>query len=91
MLMTMLIRMPPQENNNNNNFHLGVFLGGEGVGEGGLKGNLDGADGIAALFKESLCMCAASCWFSNDGGGGGRSNLQFPGTRFTNRALAILH
>ena len=49
---------------NNHNFHLGVFfLGG---GEGELKGNLDGADGMAALFKESLCICAANCWFSHD-------------------------
>ena len=50
---------------NNHNFHLGFFFF-WGGGEGELKGNLDGADGIAALFKESLCICAASCWFSHD-------------------------
>ena len=44
---------------NNHNFHLGVFFLGGGAGE--LKGNPDGADGMAALFKESLCICAASC------------------------------
>ena len=36
------------------------------MGEGGLKGNLDGVDGTAALFIESLCICAANCWFPYD-------------------------
>ena len=35
-----------------------VFLG--GLGGGGLKGNLDGVDVMAALFKESLCICSAN-------------------------------
>ena len=43
---------------NNHNFHLGVFFLGGG---GALKGNRGGAGGMAALFKESLCICAASC------------------------------
>ena len=35
-------------------------------GKCSLKGNLDGVDGMAALFKGSLCICAANCWFSHD-------------------------
>ena len=35
------------------------------MGEGGLK-DLDGVDGTAAPFIESLCICAANCWFSHD-------------------------
>lgn len=31
-----------------------------GWGGGGLKGNLDGVDVMAALFKESLCICSAN-------------------------------
>ena len=68
MLMTTLVRMPPQKKQQQQFSRLlGVFFfGGGGLGEGGLKGNLDGVDGMAALFKESLCICAANCWFSHD-------------------------
>ena len=37
----------------------GCFFWG-GWGGGGLKGNLDGVDVMAALFKESLCICSAN-------------------------------
>ena len=69
MLMTTLVRMPPQKKQQQQFSRLlGVFFfwGGGGLGGGGLKGNLDGVDGMAALFKESLCICAANCWFSHD-------------------------